>query len=150
MSKRVQNEIKAKLDYRQKSGLKVPQLTVIQVGNNAASETYIKNKLVAAKYVGIDSKVIHFNENVSEKDLVSCIKGLNTDANVNGILVQLPLPNHIDKQLICNLINPNKDVDGFHYQNTGKMFYDIDNSIKACTPLAVVEILKRFVPSISF
>ena len=103
-----------------------PHLVVIFVGNNPASKLYVKNKQKAAEFVGIKSTVIELSENISENELIKKIEELNNDNNVTGILVQMPLPSHINKNNIVQTISPKKDVDGFHPENVGKMARDFD------------------------
>ena len=124
-----------------------PCLTVIQVGDNSASKIYVKNKILIAKKNGIDSKEILLTSNVSEDELIQHISALNRDENVDGILVQLPLPKHISEEKIINIINPSKDVDGFHPTNFGKLFMGIPKFVP-CTPLGCLYMLKNEIGNI--
>ena len=119
-----------------------PCLTVILVGDNPASKIYVKNKILVAKKIDIESKEILLNYDVSEKELIHHISILNKDDNVDGILVQLPLPNHISENKIINIIDPLKDVDGFHPTNFGKLFMG-DSKFIPCTPLGCLYMLKH-------
>ena len=110
-----------------------PYLVVILIGDNTASKIYVKNKEKSASEVGIKSKVIKFEVNINEKDLINKIEDLNSDTSVHGILVQLPLPKHIDERKIISKINPLKDVDGFHPVNVGNLSSGNDAMIP-CTP----------------
>tara|TARA_B100000900_G_C20589448_1_gene721033 strand:- start:1610 stop:2530 length:921 start_codon:yes stop_codon:yes gene_type:complete len=119
-----------------------PCLTVILVGENSASKIYVKNKIITAKKNGIESKEILLTSDVSEDELIQHILILNKDEKVDGILVQLPLPKHISEKNIFNIINPSKDVDGFHPTNFGKLFMGNPNFIP-CTPLGCLYMLKH-------
>ena len=125
-----------------------PYLVVILIGNNTASKIYVKNKEKSASEVGIKSKVIELEANISEKDLIKKIEYLNLDINVHGILVQLPLPKHIDERKIISKINPIKDVDGFHPVNVGNLSSGNDAMIP-CTPLGCYLLLKNTIQNLS-
>ena len=120
----------------------VPGLTVILVGEDPPSKIYVKNKEKFAKEIGMNSEVIRYPENVEEKVVLNKIKELNNDKNVSGILVQLPLPKHIDKRKVIEAILPGKDVDGFHPMNVGNLSSGYDSSIP-CTPLGCYLLLKN-------
>lgn len=120
-----------------------PSLVVIQIGDNKASNIYIRNKMKACEEVGIKFEHIKFNETISEELVINEIKRLNDDISVNGILVQLPLPLGFDEGKIINTINPLKDVDGLTYQNVGNLVLEND-SLVSCTPLGVMELLKAY------
>ncbi len=124
-----------------------PSLTVIQVGDNPASKIYVKNKILTAKKNGIESKEILLASDVSEDELIHKISILNKDENVDGILVQLPLPKHISEKKIINIIDPSKDVDGFHPNNLGKLFMG-DSKFIPCTPLGCLYMLKHEIKDI--
>ncbi len=124
-----------------------PCLTVILVGDNHASKIYVKNKILTAKKIDIESKEILFGSDVTEDELIDHISKLNKDQNVDGILVQLPLPTHISEKKILNLINPSKDVDGFHPTNFGKLFMG-DPKFIPCTPLGCIYMLKHEIKDI--
>ena len=119
-----------------------PCLTVILVGDNPASKIYVKNKILIAKKVGIESNEILLGSDVTEDELIHHISILNKDENVDGILVQLPLPKHISEKKIINIICPSKDVDGFHPKNFGKLFMG-DPKFIPCTPLGCLYMLKH-------
>ncbi len=124
---------------------KVPGLAVVQVGNVAASSVYVKAKTKSAHEVGISVIDHHLDENISEKDLINLVSKLNNQINVNGILVQLPLPNHINEQVILDMINPDKDADGFHPLNVGKLSispFNNENLLIPCTPYGCLLMLK--------
>ena len=124
-----------------------PCLTVIQVGDNSASKIYVKNKILTARKNGIESKEILLASNISEDELIQHILALNKDENVDGILVQLPLPKHISEEKIINIINPSKDVDGFHPTNFGKLFMGVPKFVP-CTPLGCIYMLKNEIENI--
>ena len=121
----------------------VHKLVVVQVGNNSASNVYIKNKLKAASFVGIDAELVHFDENVTNEEMLDTIHRLNNDNQVDGIIVQLPLPSHLNEIDIINEIDNSKDVDGFGLINKGKLFCGID-SLKSATPYGIMELLKYY------
>ena len=124
-----------------------PCLTVILVGDYPASKIYVKNKILIAKKIGIESKEILLASDVSEDELIQQISILNKDENVDGILVQLPLPKHISEKKIINLISPSKDVDGFHPKNFGKLFRG-DPKFIPCTPLGCLYMLRHEIDEI--
>lgn len=119
-----------------------PSLTVIQVGDNQASTTYVRNKKKACDKVGIISEIIKLPCDITETALLQIIDNLNRDSMTNGILVQLPLPSHINEQTIIEAINPLKDVDGFHPINAGKLLQGSKYCLRPCTPSGVMEIIK--------
>tara|TARA_B100000900_G_scaffold117044_1_gene98568 strand:+ start:28 stop:948 length:921 start_codon:yes stop_codon:yes gene_type:complete len=124
-----------------------PCLTVILVGDNPASKIYVKNKILIAKKIGIESNEILLGSDVTEDELIHHISILNKDENVDGILVQLPLPKHISEKKIINIICPSKDVDGFHPKNFGKLFMG-DPKFIPCTPLGCLYMLKHEIENI--
>ena len=125
-----------------------PKLVVIQVGNNEASNVYIKQKSNMCNYVGYNFEHIKLDENIEIDDLLNVIDKLNNDVGVNGILVQLPLPNHIDSKIVVNTVSPFKDVDGLTDLNNGKLFHN-KNGLYSCTPYGVMELLSRYNISVS-
>lgn len=125
-----------------------PKLVVVQVGNNEASNVYIKQKGNMCNYIGYEYEHIKLDENTSQDEMLKIIDKLNNDLNVNGILVQLPLPNHIDSKVIVNSISPLKDVDGLTDLNNGMLFHNKD-SLYSCTPYGVMELLSRYNISVS-
>ena len=122
----------------------VPHLAVILVGDNTASKIYVNNKRKAAEKAGIKSTVIEFDSNVSEHSLLEKIVELNNDSSVTGILVQLPLPSHIDKNKVITAISPQKDVDGFHPENVGKMVIGIEPYFYPATPQGILMLLDEY------
>ncbi len=127
---------------------KVPGLTVILIGELTPSQIYVRNKEKSANEVGLKSDVIKYPENVEEKTVLKKIEELNNDLSVSGILVQLPLPKHIDKQKVIEAIKPNKDVDGFHPMNVGNLSSGYDSSVP-CTPLGCYLLIKQIEPNLN-
>lgn len=142
ISAEIRAELKIKIDEWVKAGHRPPHLTAILVGDDQASQTYVRNKMKAASDVGISSRTINQPSTISEEKLLQLIADLNEDTEVDGILVQLPLPNHINERRICNSISCDKDVDGFNEKNVGRLCLDM-NTLIPCTPLGVQELLKR-------
>lgn len=131
------------LALRTKALKRQPQLAFIQVGDNPASISYIKKKQKAAARVGINSEVCKLPETVSQETLLELIQTLNTSLQVHGILVQAPLPSHLDSQKIFNSINPDKDVDGFHCLNLGKLCQEDPSGFVPCTPLGITKLIEH-------
>ena len=129
-------------EYKEKIG-KVPGLAVIILGNNAASKIYVKSKIRACEKTGILSKEIILDENISEEELINEIEKLNNDKNINGILVQLPLPSHINEKKICEAISIKKDVDGFKAENLGKVMLGDDDGFISCTPQGIIYLIDQ-------
>ena len=127
---------------------KVPGLTVILIGDMTPSQIYVRNKEKSANEVGLKSEVIRYPDTVEENTVLEKIKELNKDENVSGILVQLPLPKHIDKQKVIETIFPSKDVDGFHPVNVGNLSSGYDSSVP-CTPLGCYLLIKKIEPNLS-
>ena len=127
----------------------VPQLDIVLVGNDDASEIYVRNKIKAADNIGLKTNLHRLPEEVEQRDLLSLIDNLNADPQVNGIIVQLPLPEHLDMHQIINRINPIKDVDGFHPVNTGMLQNDEKPYFIAATPLGVMRLIQTVCPDLS-
>ena len=127
---------------------KVPGLTVILIGDMAPSQIYVRNKEKSAKEVGLKSEVVKYPEAVEEKTILDKIEELNNDDTVSGILVQLPLPKHIDKQKVIEAITPSKDVDGFHPMNVGNLSSGYESSVP-CTPLGCYLMIKKIEPNLN-
>ena len=127
---------------------KVPGLTVILIGDMAPSQIYVRNKEKSANEVGLKSEVIRYPDTVEEKTVLEKIEELNKDENISGILVQLPLPKHIDKQKVIETITPSKDVDGFHPMNVGNLSSGYESSVP-CTPLGCYLMIKKIEPNLS-
>lgn len=141
ISKEIKDELKEKV-ARLKAEGKTAALAVIQVGEDPASSVYVNNKKKACEYIGIESLSFHLPETISEEELLDKIKELNQDEKVNGILVQLPLPKHIDEDKVIKTIAPEKDVDGFHPQSVGALSIG-QKGFVSCTPAGVIQLLKR-------
>ena len=124
-------------------------LAVVIVGNNPASQVYVKNKIRACENVGFYSENIELDENISEKELLQEINKLNKNDRINGILVQLPLPAHINELKIIDSISPEKDVDGFHVSNIGKMVIGDETGFLSCTPYGIMQLLEEYKIEIS-
>jgi methylenetetrahydrofolate dehydrogenase (NADP+)/methenyltetrahydrofolate cyclohydrolase len=125
------------------AGGKRPHLAAVLVGHDGGSETYVKNKVIACEQCGFKSTLIRYEDNVTEKELLACVDRLNTDEDVDGFIVQLPLPKHIDEQKIIMAIDYRKDVDGFHPINVGRMAIGLPCFISA-TPLGIMTLLKHY------
>lgn len=142
VSSQIRKKIKILGDKLKSQTGKTPGLAVVLVGENPASRVYVKNKIEKTKEVGFNSIEHKFNENISEKELLDLVTKLNSDQSVQGILVQLPLPNHINSEKVLDSIKPEKDVDGFHAQNVGKLWSGL-NSLVPCTPLGCSILIKN-------
>ena len=138
----IQQEIADQVSQLLENGKKKPHLAAILVGNNGASETYVGAKVKACQRVGFDSTLIRFEESISQDVLIEEVKKINQNDDIDGLIVQLPLPNHIDEMTITEAIAPSKDVDGFHPQNIGKMALNIPTFLPA-TPAGILELIKR-------
>lgn len=141
VSSQIKEECKEKIAELKQRGIEAC-LAVILVGNDPASSVYVNNKKKACEYTGIKSLSYELPEDTSEEELIKLIEKLNTDNSVNGILVQLPLPVHIEEKKVLNLISPDKDVDAFHPVNVGRLLIG-ENAFLPCTPAGIIEILKR-------
>ncbi|HHO6484081.1 TPA: bifunctional methylenetetrahydrofolate dehydrogenase/methenyltetrahydrofolate cyclohydrolase FolD [Staphylococcus aureus] len=119
-----------------------PKLSVILVGNDGASQSYVRSKKKAAEKIGMISEIVHLEETATEEEVLNELNRLNNDDSVSGILVQVPLPKQVSEQKILEAINPDKDVDGFHPINIGKLYID-EQTFVPCTPLGIMEILKH-------
>lgn len=139
----IKNEVKLKVENWVSQGNRAPSLRCIIVGDDPASHTYVRNKIQAAQYVGIDALTILRDANITEEQLIAEIEELNADSKIDGILVQLPVPDTMNERRVCNAIAPEKDIDGFHILNIGRLVVDMPTIVPA-TALAVVEMLKRF------
>ena len=145
--KKTSNDIKAEIAESVKEivakGLRPPHLAAVIVGDDGASLTYVGSKVRACKRVGFESTLIKLPETISENELLEKVKELNNDENIDGYIVQLPLPKHIDSQKILMAVDADKDVDGFHPTNFGKMALSLPTFISA-TPFGIMELLKRY------
>lgn len=141
ISTQLKDECKEQVDKLKEQGIEV-SLAVIQVGNDPASGVYVRNKKKACEYIGIRSLSYELPEETTQEELLELIVSLNERGDVNGILVQLPLPGHINEEIILNTIHPTKDVDGFHPQNVGALCIGRPGFV-SCTPAGVIQLLKR-------
>ncbi len=139
----LKEEIAAEVVKRKAEGKKTPHLAAILVGTDGASMTYVNSKVKACEKVGFNSTLIDLPEETTEEQLLHEIAELNNDKDIDGFIVQLPLPNHIDEQKVLMAIDPDKDVDGFHPVNVGKMTLDLPTFLPA-TPFGILELLKRY------
>ena len=139
----IKEEITLEVRELKDNGHKTPHLAAIIVGNNGASITYVNAKVKACERVGFESTLIRLTEEVTENDLLNEIAILNIDNDIDGFIVQLPLPKHIDEQKVLMAVNPDKDVDGFHPTNVGKMALNLPTFISA-TPFGILELLDRY------
>ena len=143
VSNDIKNEIAEKVNKMKARGEKVPHLAAIIVGNDGASLTYVGSKVKACERVGFESTMVRMPSTTSEVELLAQIKQLNEDDDIDGFIVQLPLPPQIDTQEVLMAVNPDKDVDGFHPTNFGKMALDMSTFIPA-TPFGILELLERY------
>ena len=144
----LREELKKEVSTLKDKYNKVPGLTVILIGDLTPSQIYVRNKEKSANEVGLKSEIIKYSDSVEEKTVLDKIKELNKDDTVSGILVQLPLPKHIDKQKIIEAIDPSKDVDGFHPMNVGNLSSGYESSVP-CTPLGCYLLIKKIEPNLS-
>ncbi len=142
ISLEIHKELEAQVKERKAQGKKTPHLVAILVGNVGASLSYVNAKVKACEEIGFESTLIHLEESVSEEVLLNKVKALNEDSEIDGFIVQLPLPAHIDELKITQAINPLKDVDGFHPQNLGNMMLNLPGFLPA-TPMGILELIKR-------
>lgn len=142
LSQTIKQEIAQKVKEIKLKGAKIPHLAAILVGNDGASETYVASKVKSCEEVGFKSTLVRLAADITEQELLAEIHLLNNDDDVDGFIVQLPLPKHIDEQKIVQAINPDKDVDGFHPVNVGKMVQNLPTFLPA-TPYGILTLLKR-------
>lgn len=139
----MKEEIAAKVNALKKSGAKAPHLAAVLVGHDGGSETYVAYKIKDCEAVGFKSSLIRYEDDVTEEELLAKVHELNEDADIDGFIVQLPLPAHISEQKVIEAIDPKKDVDGFHPENVGRMVIGLPSFVSA-TPFGIVELLKRY------
>lgn len=142
ISTQIKDELKVKVEALKNQGI-TPGLAVVLVGDNSASQVYVNNKKKACEYIGIKSFAYELPKETTEASLLELVEVLNQDPSVHGILVQLPLPKHIDEQKVILAISPTKDVDGFHIQNVGALVTGVNGFI-SCTPAGIMELLRRY------
>ena len=143
ISNDIKDEIAAQVATMKSNGEKVPHLAAVLVGTDGASMTYVGAKVKACERIGFDSTLIDLPEETSEEDLLNHIDNLNNNDEIDGFIVQLPLPKHIDEQKVLMAVDPDKDVDGFHPTNVGKMTLDLPSFLPA-TPFGILELLERY------
>ena len=141
ISAQIKDELKEEVQKIKEMGGNIC-LAVVQVGDDPASSVYVNNKKKACAYIGIESRAFELPESTTEAELVSLVETLNADSGVNGILVQLPLPSHINEDLVIRTISPDKDVDGFHPQSVGRLWIG-EKGFFSCTPAGIIQLLKR-------
>jgi methylenetetrahydrofolate dehydrogenase (NADP+)/methenyltetrahydrofolate cyclohydrolase len=139
----IKNEIAGEVKLLKEQGKKIPHLAAILVGNDGSSETYVNNKVKDCSEVGFKSTLLRYDNSISEAFLLDRIRELNADSDVDGFIVQLPLPKHISENKVIESINPLKDADGFHPENIGKMMIGLPGYLPA-TPYGIVELIKRY------
>jgi len=142
-SKEIKLEIAQEVKELIASGKKKPHLAAVLVGNDGGSETYVAAKIKSCEEAGFDSTLVRFDDYITEEELLSAVKKLNEDNNIDGFIVQLPLPKHISEEKVTEAIDPKKDVDGFHPQNLGRMITGADAFVSA-TPQGIMELFKRY------
>lgn len=142
ISAEIKEEIAQEVQKIIAKGEKKPHLAAVLVGNNGASLTYVGSKVKTCQQIGFDSTLIELPEDISQEDLLAKINELNENPAIDGFIVQLPLPKHIDEQTVINAIDPNKDVDGFHPENFGRMALELESFIPA-TPYGILQLLER-------
>lgn len=147
--KKIADGIREKLKQKIAALPSAPQLAIVLVGNDEPSLIYVRNKQKAAAQIGLLSQLHHLDENISEEELLKIIAQLNADSEINGIIVQLPLPKHLNTNRIINAISPLKDVDGFHPYNTGMLQNNEKPYFIAATPLGVMQLIKSVSPNLS-
>lgn len=144
LSNKILDEISKEHDFMLKKNGRRAGLVVVIVGDDKASRVYVKNKRMTCEKVGFFTETIDFSSNISEEELLKEIERLNSDERFDGILVQLPLPKHIDELKVLNAINPDKDVDGFHFNNIGKMVVGDDTGFLSCTPYGIMQLFNEY------
>jgi methylenetetrahydrofolate dehydrogenase (NADP+)/methenyltetrahydrofolate cyclohydrolase len=142
-SQDIKQEIAVEVKKRKEKGLKTPHLAAVIVGNDGASMTYVNSKVKSCQQIGFNSTLIELPEDTTEEQLLHEIDALNKDADIDGFIVQLPLPGQIDEQKVLMAVDPDKDVDGFHPVNVGKMTLDLTAFLPA-TPAGIMELLERY------
>ncbi|MEZ4811470.1 MAG: bifunctional methylenetetrahydrofolate dehydrogenase/methenyltetrahydrofolate cyclohydrolase FolD [Allomuricauda sp.] len=143
ISNQIKEEITVEVAHMRARGEKVPHLAAVLVGTDGASLTYVGSKVRSCKKIGFESTLIHLPEETTEEELLLQVSALNADPDIDGYIVQLPLPKHIDEEKVLMAVDPDKDVDGFHPTNFGKMALDMETFISA-TPFGIMELLRRY------
>lgn len=143
ISNQIKDEIATEVAQMKQNGEKVPHLAAVLVGNDGASLTYVGSKVRSCKKIGFESTLIHLPEETTEEELLKQVNELNGNPDIDGYIVQLPLPKHINEEKVLMAVHPDKDVDGFHPTNFGKMALDMETFIPA-TPFGIMELLRRY------
>ena len=142
-AEQIRAELKIAVNGRKERGAKTPHLAAVLVGNDGGSLSYVSAKVKACEEIGFESSLIRFDETISEEELLNKVHELNENSEIDGFIVQLPLPTHIDETKVTEAINPKKDVDGFHPMNLGNMMLNIPGFLPA-TPAGILELMKRY------
>jgi methylenetetrahydrofolate dehydrogenase (NADP+)/methenyltetrahydrofolate cyclohydrolase len=143
VSEEIYNTLKNEVEKLKANGAKIPHLAAVLVGNNPASQTYVNAKVKACEQVGFGSTLVKLEETISEETLLNTISNLNNNTDIDGFIVQLPLPKHIDENKVTQAISPMKDVDGFHPTNLGRMMLNLPSYLPA-TPFGIVKLLEAY------
>lgn len=143
ISAEIKEEVAEEVKKLKRAGHRAPHLAAVLVGHDGGSETYVAHKVKACEYVGFESTLVRFEDDITEEELLSKIDELNNDSQVDGFIVQLPLPKHISEEKIVEAIDPGKDVDGFHPVNVGKMSIGLPSFVSA-TPAGILQLLQRY------
>ena len=142
-AKQIRAELKHKVSLRKEMGQKIPHLAAVLVGNDGGSLSYVTSKVKACEEIGFESTLIRFEDTISEDTLLAKVIELNNDDHIDGFIVQLPLPDHINEIKVTDTISPNKDVDGFHPKNLGNMMLNLPGFLPA-TPAGIIELIRRY------
>ena len=142
-AKQIRAELKHKVSLRKEMGQKTPHLAAVLVGNDGGSLSYVTSKVKACEEIGFESTLIRFEDTISEETLLAKVIELNNDDHIDGFIVQLPLPDHINEIKVTDTISPNKDVDGFHPKNLGNMMLNLPGFLPA-TPAGIIELIRRY------
>ncbi|MDD4242952.1 MAG: bifunctional methylenetetrahydrofolate dehydrogenase/methenyltetrahydrofolate cyclohydrolase FolD [Bacilli bacterium] len=143
LSNKIKGELKAKVSALVEQYQVKPGMAIVEVGNDTASEIYVRNKVRAANFVGINARLIKKDSSISQEELLKLIDELNADEGIHGIIVQLPLPKHMDERVVIDRIDPNKDIDGFGILNKGKLFSGM-KCFQPATPLGIIKLLDAY------
>lgn len=143
IAEQVKAELAVAVQEMKSSGHRAPHLAAILVGHDGASETYVASKVKSCKEIGFGSTLVRFPSDVSQEELMAAVEQINNDDQIDGVIVQLPLPKHIDEQQVIEAVHPSKDVDGFHPENVGRLVLSMPTFVSA-TPAGIMELLKRY------
>jgi methylenetetrahydrofolate dehydrogenase (NADP+)/methenyltetrahydrofolate cyclohydrolase len=143
IAEQVKAELAVAVQEMKSAGHRAPHLAAILVGHDGASETYVASKVKSCKEIGFGSTLVRFPSDVSQEELMAAVEQINNDDQIDGVIVQLPLPKHIDEQQVIEAVHPSKDVDGFHPENVGRLVLSMPTFVSA-TPAGIMELLKRY------